>query len=66
MKQIGLYLVIFGAGSMILNLFDYEFRLLMWVDTWGPTVGWGMRSALVAVGAVMFFLGGQGAQQGAR
>jgi len=63
MKQLGLYVVIFGIGSMVLNYFNYEFRILMWVDNWGSTVGWGIRSALVVVGAVMFFLGGQAAKE---
>ena len=57
MRQFGIYVLIFGAGSMLLNLFGYEFRLLSWIDSWGEGVGWGIRIGLIALGAVMFFLG---------
>jgi hypothetical protein len=57
MKQIGLYLVIFGVGSLALNLFGYEFSILMWLDTWGETVGMGIRIGAAVVGAVLWFLG---------
>lgn len=57
MKNIGSLLVLFGAGSIVLNLIGYEFSILMWIDNWGTSVGWGIRGGLAAVGAVLFFLG---------
>ena len=57
MKNIGGLMVLFGAGSFLLGLVGYEFRLMMWVDTWGPTVGWAIRGALVVVGAVLWIMG---------
>lgn len=57
MKQAGLYLVIFGVGSLLLNLFGYEFRILMWLDTWGETVGMAIRIGAAVVGAVLWFVG---------
>jgi hypothetical protein len=57
MKQLGTWLMIFGLGSIALNFLGLEFTLLMWIDNWGPTVGWGIRAGLAAVGAVLFFLG---------
>lgn len=57
MKQFGLYMMIFGVGSIVLNLVGYEFTILMWIDNWGTGVGWGIRAALIGVGAAMFFLG---------
>jgi hypothetical protein len=57
MKNIGLYLVIFGIGSMIMNQFGYEFRLLMWIDNWGETVGWAIRGGAAVIGAVLWFVG---------
>ena len=59
MKQIGSFLLFFGVGSMVLNLIDYEFILLMWVDNWGSGIGWGIRSAAVVIGALMYFMGNE-------
>lgn len=58
MKSIGMYMVIFGLGSIVLNQFGYEFSLLMWIDNWGPSVGWIIRIGAIVAGAAMFFLGG--------
>lgn len=57
MRNIGLYLVIGGAGSILLNLVGYEFALLMWIDNWGETVGWTIRGAAIIVGAVLWLMG---------
>lgn len=57
MRNIGLYLMIGGAGSILLNLVGYEFTLLMWIDTWGATVGWAIRGSAIVAGAALWFLG---------
>ena len=57
MKNIGIYLIIAGIGSILLNQFGYEFKLLMWIDNWGETVGWAIRGGAIVAGAVIFFIG---------
>jgi hypothetical protein len=57
MKSIGGYLFFFGLGSIILNFLDMQFRLLMWIDNWGATVGWSIRIGLMVVGALLWFVG---------
>jgi len=57
MKNIGGLMVLFGAGSMLLGFVGYEFTLMMWVDIWGPTVGWIIRGALVVVGGFLWLQG---------
>jgi hypothetical protein len=52
MSKIGLYIALFGIGSIILNSFGYEFKILMWM---GP--GYGIRIGVVALGLVVAFLG---------
>lgn len=56
MAQIGYYLMFFGAGSIALNLFDYEFSLLMWIDNWGTDVGWGIRIGAILIGALIWLV----------
>ena len=56
MRTLGQYLAIFGGGSMLLNLFGLEFRLLMWIDNWGETTGWAIRGAALVAGLALFFL----------
>lgn len=56
MRSIGSILLFLGAGSAVLHFIGYEFKLLMWIDNWGETVGWVIRGAMVvAGGALMFF-----------
>lgn len=57
MKNIGVYLLIAGIGSIILNQFGYEFTLLAWIDNWGQAVGWAIRGGAITVGAGLFFYG---------
>jgi len=62
MKSAGVWLMIFGLGSIALNFLGMEFRILMWIDSWGPTVGWAIRAGLAATGVVLFVLGSRQAQ----
>ncbi len=54
MKGIGSFLFIMGAGSFVLNLIGMEFKLLMWIDLWGPNVGLAIRLGLMAVGGALW------------
>lgn len=57
MKTIGAYMFFFGIGSIILNFLGREFVVLSWIDSWGLTVGWVIRGALVVVGGVLWLVG---------
>jgi hypothetical protein len=57
MKSLGGLLVIFGAGSFVLDLLNREFTLLTWIDNWGPTVATGIKVGLIVVGAALWFVG---------
>lgn len=57
MKKIGSYLVIAGVISIILNLFNYNLRILLWIDTWGLTTAWFIRTGIILLGLVLFFAG---------
>lgn len=57
MKGIGGFLFFFGVGSMVLHFLEREFVILMWVDNWGPTVGWVIRIAMVVVGGALWLMG---------
>lgn len=57
MRGIGSFLFIMGAGSFVLNLIGMEFKLLMWIDLWGPQIGLMIRLGLMAVGAALWFVG---------
>ncbi|MBE9516438.1 MAG: hypothetical protein IME93_05620 [Proteobacteria bacterium] len=56
MKDAGLYLFIAGVGSILLNQFGYEFKLLMWIDNWGEAVGWVIRGGAIVAGAALFLI----------
>jgi len=57
MKSIGGYLFFFGLGSIILDFINMQFMLLMWIDNWGPSVGWTIRIVMLVVGGALWLLG---------
>lgn len=57
MSGFGGLLILFGVGSFILNMIGMEFRLLMWIDLWGPLVGNGIRIGMVLLGALLLYIG---------
>lgn len=63
MKNFGSLLLLLGIGSIVLNVVEYEFILLMWVDYWGETVGWAIRGGMIIVGAGLYFLSPSGEQE---
>jgi hypothetical protein len=56
MKSLGGYLFFFGVGSIVLYFLNMEFIILAWVDHWGPTVGWSIRGAMIAVGGILWLI----------
>ena len=57
MKSIGSLLLFLGVGTIVLNLFGYEFMLLSWIDNWGEGVGWAIRGVVIVAGGILFLLG---------
>lgn len=55
----GLLIAAMGIISSLLYLFNYNIRLLAWIDMWGDTMGWIIRVLLVVVGGILFFLWGR-------
>lgn len=49
-KQTGWTFVMFGGGSLVLNMIGYEFVLLMPLDWFGEGIGWAVRIGLLVVG----------------
>ena len=37
---LGGLLALFGVISSVLYLLGYNLRILIWIDLWGPVVGW--------------------------
>ncbi|EZH73908.1 hypothetical protein ATO12_13575 [Aquimarina atlantica] len=57
--QGGLLLAAMGIMSILLSIFNYNIKLLSWVDLWGNTMGWIIRFLLILVGAALFILFGR-------
>ena len=60
MRQLGSLLLFFGLGSIALHFIGYEFSVLIWIDNWGPEVGWAIRVGLVLAGCALYFIGMRG------
>lgn len=54
--QGGLILAVMGILSIALTLFNYNIRLLAWIDLWGNTTGWIIRILLILGGGTLFLL----------
>jgi len=47
---------LFGLVSIVLSFFNYNLRILMWIDLWGETMGWVIRIGLIVVGLAVYFI----------
>ncbi len=56
MRGFGILLIIFGIGSFILRSMDMEFRLLMWIDSWGQSTGNVIRVIMAVVGLLLVIM----------
>jgi hypothetical protein len=54
--SIGAFLALAGIISIVLHFVGYNLRILMWIDSWGAGVGWGIRIGLIILGAVLFLV----------
>ncbi|MFK7747461.1 MAG: hypothetical protein AB8B65_03650 [Kordia sp.] len=54
----GLLLAALGIMSIMLSIFNYNIRLLAWVDVWGNAMGWVIRILLILGGAILYFFYG--------
>jgi len=57
--QGGLVLAAMGIMSIVLSLFNYNIRLLAWIDMWGSTMGWVIRVILIILGGGLFIFFGR-------
>lgn len=57
MANLGLYIAMLGIGSFVLHFFDYEFKLLMWVDHWGTGTGNLIRIGMIVGGIGLYLIG---------
>jgi len=57
--KLGMFLFFFGLASAILSFFNYNLRLLIWVDLWGATIGWILRIGFIVGGGLLFLLFGR-------
>ena len=47
---------LFGFVSIVLSFFNYNLRILMWIDSWGETMAWVIRIGLIIVGLAVYFV----------
>lgn len=57
MLQLGGLLLILGFGTFVLDLFDYEFRILSWATDYQPWLSLGLGIAGLIIVGLTFFLG---------
>jgi hypothetical protein len=55
----GILLAALGIISIVLSIFNYNIRLLAWVDLWGNTMSWVIKILLIAGGGALFFFFGR-------
>ncbi|WP_203258227.1 hypothetical protein [Hyunsoonleella ulvae] len=56
--QAGLVLGAMGIISILLSIFNYNIRLLAWVDIWGSSMGWVIRILLILGGGALYYFFG--------
>jgi hypothetical protein len=63
MVRIGIFLIVIGFGSLVLNTFNYEFVILSWATPYQPLMGIGIGIIGIAVSLISFLMGRQSAQE---
>ncbi len=53
MRSWGIFLIVMAVGSVLLPKIGMQFILVAWVDMFGPTMGWVLRAALLAIGVAL-------------
>ncbi|WP_074408435.1 hypothetical protein [Aquimarina megaterium] len=54
LSSIGSLLFLMGLVSAILSIFNYNLKLLIWIDLWGTFMGWVIRILLIIGGAAIY------------
>lgn len=60
MRQIGSLAVFLGIFAIVLDYLDRVPTVLAWIYNWGEGPAWGIKIALIVVGAVLWLIGGRG------
>ncbi|MBN3581927.1 hypothetical protein JYB64_05970 [Algoriphagus aestuarii] len=61
--QGGLLLAALGIISILLSVFNYNIRLLSWIDIWGSGMGWIIRILLIGIGVALFYIYGRESEE---
>jgi len=66
MQTIGTYMALAGVISTVLHFLGMNLKILIWINMWGPTMGWVIRLGLIALGVLLMivFSGGQETEKG--
>ncbi|GIZ14705.1 hypothetical protein [Capnocytophaga catalasegens] len=57
MKSIGSFMVIIGILAIVLDFFGRVPKILVWIYSWGDTIAWVIKIALVVIGGVLYMVG---------
>jgi hypothetical protein len=57
MKNIGSFLVILGIAAIVLDFIHFVPGILAWIYNWGNGVAWGIKIAIIVVGAILYMIG---------
>ena len=57
LSSIGGFLALAGIISIVLYFLGWNLRILLWIDSWGTSVGWSIRMGITVVGLVLFVIG---------
>jgi len=57
MFKLGGFLFSFGILSLILNYFDREFIIFLWINLWGTKAAVGIRVGMIVLGLVLMGIG---------
>ena len=65
LSSIGVFCILAGVLSSVLQLVGYELRIFRALDEQGPAVAWGVRIGFIVVGGVLALLAPKGEAQAA-
>lgn len=55
--SLGAFLALAGVVSSILYFIGFNLKLLIWIDNWGPEIGWVIRIGSIVLGVAIYIFG---------
>ena len=59
MRILGILLLLFGVGTLVVHFMEIQVDQLAWIGNWGDEAAWGIRGGATLLGLILLMAGGK-------